>query len=106
MELFYRGDFDRNKAEAPNGAVVNEDYLRFVEGGAYGEATVHSVREGVHSIVGYSLSNYTFVESDNGLIAFDTGNNLGMGRDVLRMTPGAVSPLAKAPLHFRLKPGL
>jgi len=34
IELFYRGDFDRNKAEAPNGAVVNEDYLRFVEGGS------------------------------------------------------------------------
>jgi alkyl sulfatase BDS1-like metallo-beta-lactamase superfamily hydrolase len=43
------------------------------------------VRDGVHTIVGYSLSNYTFIEGETGLIAFDTGNNMGMARETLRM---------------------
>ena len=83
--LFYRGDLDHKRAEAPNGAVVNEDYLRTLSEGAWGSTRIHAVRDGVHSIVGYSISNYTFVESDNGLIAFDTGNNIGMGREALRL---------------------
>lgn len=85
MDLFYRGDLDHKRVTAPNGAIVNEDYLAFLSSGGWAGATVHRVREGVHSVVGYSLSNYTFVEGDNGLIVFDTGNNMGMGREVLRL---------------------
>ena len=31
-KLFYRGDFDDKKVEAPNGAIVNADYLNFLMG--------------------------------------------------------------------------
>jgi hypothetical protein len=33
--LFYRGDFDNDKAEAPNGAIVNKAYLDFITGGGW-----------------------------------------------------------------------
>jgi alkyl sulfatase BDS1-like metallo-beta-lactamase superfamily hydrolase len=85
IKLFYRGELDDNKAEAPNGAIVNADYKNFLLGGVWAKTQTIKVRDGVHSIVGYSLNNYTFVEGETGLIAFDTGSSIGMGRDVLRM---------------------
>jgi alkyl sulfatase BDS1-like metallo-beta-lactamase superfamily hydrolase len=84
-ELFYRGDFDNDKAEAPNGAIVNQAYLDFITGGGWAETKTIKVREGVYTIVGYSLSNYTFIEGETGLIAFDAGGNMGMGKDILAM---------------------
>jgi alkyl sulfatase BDS1-like metallo-beta-lactamase superfamily hydrolase len=82
--LFYRGGLDKKKAETQNGAIVNEDYEKFVTDGAFGEAKLHEVREGVWTLVGYSLSNYTFIEGKTGLIAFDAGNNVGMGKEALK----------------------
>jgi hypothetical protein len=35
--------------------------------GAFGGTEVIQVREGVWSVVGYSLNNYTFVEGETGL---------------------------------------
>ena len=84
-KLFYRGDLDDQKVEAPNGAIVNADYLNFLMSGGWAETKLVEVREGVHTIVGYSLSNYTFIEGDTGLIVFDVGNNVGMGRETLAM---------------------
>jgi len=80
---FYRGGFDGHKVEAPNGAIVNKAYLDFITDGAFDEAKTVKVRDSVYTIVGYSLSNYTFIEGATGLIAFDTGNNLGMGKETL-----------------------
>jgi alkyl sulfatase BDS1-like metallo-beta-lactamase superfamily hydrolase len=83
--LFYRGDLDDKKVEAPNGATVNEDYRDFIMGGAFGAAQTIKVRDGVYSIVGYSLSNYTFIEGETGLIVFDAGQTVGMGKKTLAM---------------------
>ncbi|MFC1836908.1 MBL fold metallo-hydrolase, partial [Thermodesulfobacteriota bacterium] len=82
---FYRGGFDDRKTKAPNGAIVNEDYLKFIQGEGLANTNMVKVRDGVHTIVGYSLSNYTFIEGKTGLIAFDTGSNIGMGRATLAM---------------------
>jgi alkyl sulfatase BDS1-like metallo-beta-lactamase superfamily hydrolase len=84
-KLFYRGDFDDRKVEAPNGAIINEDYRDFILGGGWDAAQTIKVRDGVHSIVGYSLSNYTFIEGETGLIVFDAGNSVGMGKATLAM---------------------
>ena len=84
-KLFYRGGLDDKKAEAPNGAIVNEDYKKLILEGGFGEAQTIRVRDGVHTIVGYSLSNYTFIEGKTGLIVFDVGNNIGMGRATMSM---------------------
>jgi hypothetical protein len=84
--LFYRGAFDDKVAEAPNGALANEDYIAWSQNPAYGTGpVVHKPREGVWSVAGYSVSNYTFIEGDTGLIVFDTGNNIGMAQAVLRI---------------------
>jgi alkyl sulfatase BDS1-like metallo-beta-lactamase superfamily hydrolase len=82
--LFYRGELDGKKVKAPNGAIVNEDYKKFIADGPFGKAKLHKVRKGVWSLVGYSISNYTFIEGKTGLIAFDTGNNIGMGKEALK----------------------
>ncbi len=82
---FYRGGLDDQIVEAPNGAKVNAQYKKFLSEGAFGGTEIVKVREGVWTVVGYSLSNYTFVEGKTGLIAFDTGSNIGMGQTVLKM---------------------
>lgn len=83
-DLFYRGDMDDKKAQAPNGAIVNEDYKTFLLDGPLTKARLVKARDGVYSLVGYSISNYTFVEGRTGLIAFDCGNNVGTGREAIR----------------------
>jgi alkyl sulfatase BDS1-like metallo-beta-lactamase superfamily hydrolase len=84
-KLFYRGGFDSDKAKAPNGAIINQAFLDYITAGGYNEAKIIKVREGVYTIVGYSLSNYTFIEGETGLIAFDAGGNIGMGKDTLAL---------------------
>ncbi|KJS04074.1 MAG: hypothetical protein VR73_15405 [Gammaproteobacteria bacterium BRH_c0] len=83
--LFYRGDMDSNKVTAPNGAIVNGDYLKAMTEGPYGKVRVVKVREGVTTITGYANSNYTFIETRAGLIAVDAGSNIGQAREALRM---------------------
>jgi len=84
-KLFYRGDYDDNKVAAENGAIVNKQYHDYIkQSGADGQKLI-KVRDGVYTITGYSLANYTFIEGKTGLIAFDTGNNMGMGRDALKI---------------------
>ena len=56
--LFYRGAFDDKVVEAPNGALVNKDYLAWSQESTQ-ETVVHKPREGVWSISNYSISNYT-----------------------------------------------
>ncbi|CUH41243.1 MULTISPECIES: alkyl sulfatase dimerization domain-containing protein [Ruegeria] len=80
--LSYRGSFDNNKAEMPNGGVANGDYINWLVSQP-AEATIFEPQEGVWSIVGYMLGNFTFVQGKTGLIAFDAGNNIGMGREIL-----------------------
>lgn len=84
-KLFYRGDYDGETVTAANGAIVNKAYHANALGEADNFNKVLKVREGVYTIVGYSLSNYTFIEGKTGLIAIDSGNNMGMGKAALSM---------------------
>ena len=88
---FYRGGFDDQIGEAPNGAKVNAQYEKFLSEGAFGGTEVIEVRQGVWSVVGYSLNNYTFVEGETGLIAFDSGANIGQGQEALRLVQEKVN---------------
>lgn len=80
---FYRGGMDDQVVVAPNGAMVNQQYLNNIMSRGLEQPRLIKVRDGVHVLRGYSLSNYTFIEGKTGLIAFDTGNNMGMGRGAL-----------------------
>lgn len=82
---FYRGDLDAKVETADNGAKVNGDYLRFIRDGAWGEVAWSQVCPGVFTITGLGFNNHVFIESDNGLILFDTGTNIGTGREILRL---------------------
>ena len=80
---FYRGAMDDQVVAAPNGAMVNREFRDWVmDGGGNGPKLIE-VLDGVHLLAGYSLSNYVFIEGRTGLIAFETGNNMGMGRGAL-----------------------
>jgi alkyl sulfatase BDS1-like metallo-beta-lactamase superfamily hydrolase len=82
-ELFYQGDLDAKKTTAANGGIVNVDYYNWLTKGSFGAEKMTKVRNGVYTLSGYSISNYTFIEGETGLIAFDTGNNIGMGKHAL-----------------------
>ncbi len=88
---YYRGGFDDQIAEAPNGAKVNAQYKKFLSEGTYGSTQVVEVREGVWSVTGYSFNNFTFVEGKTGLIAFDAGSNVGQGQEALRLVQEKVN---------------
>ncbi|PLW68749.1 alkyl sulfatase dimerization domain-containing protein [Pseudohalioglobus lutimaris] len=83
VKLFYRGDYDGETVTASNGAIVNKGYHAKILRDVENATKVLKVTEGVYTIVGYSLSNYTFIEGKTGLIAFDSGNNMGMGKAAL-----------------------
>jgi len=84
-KLFYRGDYDNDKVSAKNGAIVNKQYHNHINQSGADAQKLIKVRDGVYTISGYSLGNYTFIEGKTGLIAFDSGNNMGMGRDALEI---------------------
>jgi alkyl sulfatase BDS1-like metallo-beta-lactamase superfamily hydrolase len=88
---FYRGGFDDQIVEAPNGAKVNAQYQKFLSEGAFSGPQVIEVREGVWTVAGYSFNNYTFVEGKTGLIAFDTGVSVGQGQEALKLVQEKVN---------------
>ena len=82
--LFYRGDLDDHVVTVNNGAKVNRDYAAFMQTGIWSTEKTWRIHERVHTITGYGLPNYTFVEGDRGLILFDTGINKDMGQELLK----------------------
>ena len=82
---FYRGGADNDIVTAVNGAKVNKSYNKFISEGSFAKPEIHHVTDGVWTVTGYSLSNYTFSEGKMGLIAFDAGSSIGMGKAVLEM---------------------
>jgi alkyl sulfatase BDS1-like metallo-beta-lactamase superfamily hydrolase len=61
--------------EAPNGALVNAEVLETSPKILYLEPTTDEVADGVWVIGGYSLANVTVIETADGLIVYDTGDN-------------------------------
>lgn len=64
---------DHRVTAAPNGAVARREAI---EHAARFERSVHTVRDGVWCVVGNGLSNQTFVEGPDGLIAIDSGDSI------------------------------
>jgi len=61
---------------APNGAIVNSEVLNTAPKISYLEPTTEKLTDGVWCIGGYSLANTTVIEGDEGLIVYDTGDNI------------------------------
>jgi len=104
---FYRGGADNDIATAANGAKINKAYKKFISEGSFAKPQIHQVTEGVWTVTGYSLSNYTFIEGKTGLIAFDSGSNVGMGKTVLEMIQKKVNKPVSAIIysHFHYTGG-
>ena len=92
---------------ASNGAKVNKDYEQFISEGPFGKTEIHHVTDGVWTVTGYSISNYTFIEGKTGLIAFDTGSSIGMGKTALEMIQKKVNKPISAIIysHFHYTGG-
>jgi len=61
---------------APNGAITNAEVLEATPKIMYLEPTTEEVADGVWSIGGYSIANTTVIEAEDGLIVYDTGDNI------------------------------
>lgn len=59
---------------APNGAIANAEVLINTPKIVYTEPTIDKVAEGIWCIGGYSLANCTVIETEDGLIIYDTGD--------------------------------
>eukprot|EP00903_Cladosiphon_okamuranus_P002693 g2691.t1 len=76
---------DHKVVTAENGAQVNADFKAFITEGPWSEVKTVQVAPKIHTIIGYGLSNYTFIEGETGLILIDTGLNNGSGLEILKM---------------------
>ncbi|MCP4751960.1 MAG: hypothetical protein GY866_13785, partial [Proteobacteria bacterium] len=45
---------------------------------------LYKISDRVHIVMGLSVVNCTVIEGETGLIVFDTGNNVGQGKDILK----------------------
>jgi len=60
--------------EAPNGAIANKRILDGIGEVAWTEPTIEQPAEGVWVFGGYGLAPISIIDTDEGLIAFDTGD--------------------------------
>ncbi|BAO92217.1 alkyl sulfatase dimerization domain-containing protein [Caballeronia cordobensis] len=97
-EAFYRGGQDHNKMAAPNGAIVNGDFLRFAAK-TQSRMQVHQVCEGLRVITGYHSVNCIVVEGLTGLIVIETGTKFGHGRDLRAIIRGFSDKPVKALIY-------
>lgn len=68
---------------APNGAIANADVLKVSAKIMYTKPTVEKVAPGVWSVGGYSIANSTVIETDDGLIVYDSGDTREEGEHIL-----------------------
>ncbi len=61
--------------KAPNGAIANKKILDGIEKVAWLKPTIDQPAEGIWHFGGYGLAPITVIDTDEGLIAFDTGDS-------------------------------
>ncbi len=61
--------------EAPNGAIANKKILDRIDKVAWLKPTIEKPAEGIWQFGGYGLAPITVIDTDEGLIAFDTGDS-------------------------------
>jgi len=60
--------------KAQNGAITNKELLSRIGDFNWVEPTIENPVEGIYVLGGYSLAPMAFIETEDGLIAFDTGD--------------------------------
>jgi len=61
-------------AKAPNGAITNKELLSRIGDFNWLKPTIENPAKGIYVLGGYSLAPMAFIETEDGLIAFDTGD--------------------------------
>ena len=69
--------------KAPNGAIANKKILDGIEKVAWLKPTIDQPAEGIWQFGGYGLAPITVIDTDEGLIAFDTGDSKHDGEILL-----------------------
>ena len=69
--------------EAPNGAIANKQILDGVDKVSWLEPTIEQPAEGIWVFGGYGLAPISIIDTDEGLIAFDTGDTKHDGEILL-----------------------
>ncbi len=94
---------------APNGALLNAEVLKISPKIIYLEPTTEKVADGVWCIGGYSIGNTIVIETDDGLIVYDTGDNRAEGehiRDAIRkISDKPVKAIIYSHSHYALGAG-
>ena len=75
--------FDADPAQVGTGPLGQKAHQRHIDHSARLERRLHAVRPGVWTLVGNGLSNQTFIEGPQGLIAIDTGESVEEMRTAL-----------------------
>jgi len=75
--------FDADPAHVGTGPLGQRAHRRHIDHSARLERRLHAVRPGVWTLVGNGLSNQTFIEGPEGLIAIDTGESVEEMRTAL-----------------------
>ncbi|WP_424095907.1 alkyl sulfatase dimerization domain-containing protein [Moorena producens] len=65
---------------APNGAVIYDEALEAANATTYNEPTVENLGNGIWIIGGYSIVNCIVIETEEGLIVYDTGDSAEQGK--------------------------
>ncbi|MEJ2333574.1 MAG: alkyl sulfatase dimerization domain-containing protein [Desulfobulbaceae bacterium] len=60
--------------KAPNGAIANKKLLDRVDKVAWSKPTIEQPAKGIWTLGGYGLAPISIIDTDQGLIAFDTGD--------------------------------
>jgi alkyl sulfatase BDS1-like metallo-beta-lactamase superfamily hydrolase len=60
--------------KAPNGAIARKDLLDRINDAAWLKPTIENPAEGIYVFGGYAIAPIAIIETDAGLIAFDTGD--------------------------------
>jgi len=80
--------------KAPNGAIANKKLLDGIEKVAWLKPTIEQPVDGIWVLGGYGLAPIAIIDTDEGLIAFDTGDSKHDGEILLK----AVRTVSKKPI--------
>lgn len=97
-------------ATAPNGALVNKSLMtgyklnRAPISSKFVKKQIEKVGEGIYSIQGIYLATVTVIETPNGVVVFDTGENPAMGDEIIQLietaTPKPIVAVIYSHSHY------
>ncbi len=92
--------------KAPNGAIANKKILDGIEKVAWLKPTIEQPAQGIWQFGGYGLAQMIIIDTDEGLIAFDTGDSKHDGEILLKALRTVSQKPVKAIIHGHSHTGI